>query len=141
MASDKEPPGINGLRPRALGWGGLDSDPRDGKCVPGPWRSPPPPPAGTLSCHQTGQGPAASKPLPPNSRWRLSRQRLLNFSSRGRAGHAVPMAPGLSGYSPGYPQTPVALRNTNPPRAASYSALSGTEPPRGPQPSAPPTQI
>ena len=36
---------------------------------------------------------------PSYSSWRPSCQSLLNFSRRGRAGHAVPMAPGLSCFS------------------------------------------
>lgn len=140
IASDEEPsrdrgthtqdPGRGKARTQTLGMGHAPLGPV------GPFPAPPPGP-----CPVTKTGLSASKPPPLNSRWRPSRQPLLNFSRRGRAGHAVPKAPGRSGYSRGNPQTPLGLRNTNPLRPASSSALrrwgSGSEPPRGPQPSSP----
>lgn len=112
-------------------------------CPPGPGRSPLhlPTPARTPSYHQTW-GLAASKPPPRNSSWRPSRQPLLNFSRRGWAGHAVPMAPGRSGFNPVGTPRPLCLWSTKPPLRPLPQLLrdraAEVNPPRGSQPSSAP---
>lgn len=134
----KNPPGI-GDPHSGPGAGEARPTPGMAHAPPGPIGPFPAPPPGL--CPVTKTGAHCLEPPPPNSRRRPSRQPLLNFSRRGRAGHAVPMAPGRSGYSPGNPQTPLALRHTSPRSPASSPAFGswggGSEPPRGPQPSNP----
>lgn len=101
------PPGTGGFAPRTPGWVSSDSDSGNDISAPGPSGSSPPSPHPRQDpVLSPNLGPGCLEAPLPNSSWRPSRQPLLNFSRKGRARHAVPMAPERSGFSQREPPDP-----------------------------------